>query len=63
MHPTHLPPLQIPQYSQGDSANSPTQDSPTQDAPLSVQEGEEFNQFAEPDETAAEGSRQRNNPA
>jgi F-box and leucine-rich repeat protein GRR1 len=60
MHPINLPPLRIPEYPQNRS-DSPTQDSPTQDAPLSVQEGEEFNQFAEPDEPGAEESQPRNN--
>lgn len=43
-----LPPLQIPLLSA--SSGSPTQTSPTLDAPLSVDEGEEFNEFPDPDE-------------
>jgi hypothetical protein len=42
-----LPPLQIPVALPASGSGSPTAMSPTLDAPLSVDEGEEFNEFPE----------------
>jgi F-box and leucine-rich repeat protein GRR1 len=46
-----LPPLQIPTGASMGPNGTPAALSPTHDAPLSVDEGEEFNEFPEPDES------------
>jgi hypothetical protein len=45
-----LPPLQIPTAVPASGTGSPTAMSPTLDAPLSVDEGEEFNEFPDLDQ-------------